>query len=475
MVACSINYYASAQNIELPHLENDIPTSIALDANGDIILAGYTKSFDDGSDQTYLAKLDYRGSVLWEQTMGNIYGDRIFDICIDDDQSIFITGETWLGFDSHYGRENLFVAQLDADGNLLAQNSYYAYHRDMGLRIKPTDDDHHIIIGYTKSMEDKTGEIMIVKINASLDTVWKTILGENRSVDYGFDILENEMGYMLIGSIGGFFNSVQDDYLTPRSRMYIAQLDFDGHLVWEHKYGGEGHDWIEQAVITDGGVYSIGSTQSIGNGSFDMLLLKTDFNGDSIFAKSYGNEYFEHGRSIVYHDNRLYLGGQKKSDSEKIGSAIYLVCTDLDGQVIWERTIESTESDKLVEMTLSNDGQSVYCLAQSENRDTHKDFWLFNMDLEGNISSITDIQYAKNNQVYPNPVSTVANIDVKEYTAELCDLLIYNEIGQLIDQKQSALSGSIFSFSTTNLSPGFYTYHLDIGSRKRIKGKFIVR
>jgi hypothetical protein len=47
MVALGLHYYVSAQNIELPHLENDIPTSIALDANGDIILAGYTKSFDD--------------------------------------------------------------------------------------------------------------------------------------------------------------------------------------------------------------------------------------------------------------------------------------------------------------------------------------------------------------------------------------------------------------------------------------------
>ena len=69
----------------------------------------------------------------------------------------------------------------------------------------------------------------------------------------------------------------------------------------------------------------------------------------------------------------------------------------MDGQVIWEKTIESTESDKLVEMVLSKDGQSIYCLAQSEHSDTHKDFWLFNMDLNGNISTLTDVQLAKNN------------------------------------------------------------------------------
>jgi hypothetical protein len=470
-----INFYASAQNIEIKGLKNDVPTSIALDANGDMILAGYTKSFDDGSDQAYLVKIDDRGDVLWEKTMGDIYGDRIFDICIDDDQSLFITGESWLGLGGVYGRENMFVAELDEDANLTNQRSYFGYHRDMGLRIKEVDHGNHIVVGYTKSMADKTGEIMIVKVNPSLDTIWKTILGEPRSVDYGFDMIESENTYLVIGSIGGFFNSVQDDYLTPKSRMYMAQLDFDGHLLWEKKYGGEGHDWIEQAVIAEGGVYAIGSTQSIGNGSFDMLLLKTDLNGDSLFAKSYGEAHFEHGRSIVYHNHRLFLGGQKKSDAEKMSSAIYLVCTDMDGQVIWEKTIESTESDKLVEMVLSKDGQSIYCLAQSEHSDTHKDFWLFNMDLNGNISTLTDVQLAKNNQVYPNPVSTLANIDVADYVRESCKLMIYNEVGQLVSQKQSVLSGSVFSFLVTNLNSGFYTYRLDIGDRKRISGKFIVR
>ncbi len=473
MVACSINYYAVAQNVELLYLENDIPTSIAIANNGDIIMAGYTKSFDDGSDQAYIVKLDYSGAILWEQTMGNIYGDRVFDICIDDDQSIFITGESWLGFGSQYGRENMFLAHLDMHGNLLEQQSYFAYHRDMGLRVKEIGGGNHIVIGYTKSMEDKTGEIMVLKIDQSLDTVWKTILGETRSVDYGFDIIENEVGYIVIGTMGGFFNSVQDDYLTPKSWIYLAQLSTEGSLVWEKKYGGTGHDWVEQGVLTDEGMYFIGSTQSIGSGSFDMLLLKTDFNGDSIFATSFGNEYFEHGRSIVYSDGRLFLGGQKKSDSEGNSSAIFLVCTDMDGYVIWERTIESTESDKLVEMALSKDGNSIYCIAQSENKDTHKDFWLFNMDTSGNIFSVTDIQLA-NNQVYPNPVSSQAYIDVDEFGTETCEILIYNELGQIVDREESVLSDRVFTFSTTNLGSGFYTYNLNIGNKKRITGKFIV-
>jgi len=474
IVAFSSNYYASAQNMEISNTYNDVPTSVALDGNGNIILAGYTKSFDDGSDQAYLIKLDASGIILWEKTMGDIYGDRIFDISVDDDQNICVTGESWLGFGNALGRENLFIARLDKDGGLLAEKSYYAYHRDMGLRLKETTDKNHIVIGYTKSMSDKIGEILILKINQSLDTVWQTVLGEEGSVDYGFDILEDEYGYVLIGTIGGFFNSVQDDYLTPKSKMYLARLGFDGRLVWEKKYGGTGNDWIEQAVLVNDNLYSVGSTQSIGNGSFDMLLFKTDINGDSIFAKSYGDEFYEQGRSIVFAGNRLFLGGQKKKDSELAGSVIYLVCTDLNGQTIWEKTIETSMSDKLIEMALSNNGNSIYCLAQSKHEDTHKDFWLFNMDLDGNISSFSELLYAGKGHVYPNPVSSIAHIGLDNYATKPCEIIIYNEVGQAVSRSQSKPLGNVFSFPTTSLSSGFYTYKLYIGNEKTMSGKFIV-
>ncbi|NOR88167.1 MAG: T9SS type A sorting domain-containing protein, partial [Bacteroidales bacterium] len=221
------------------------------------------------------------------------------------------------------------------------------------------------------------------------------------------------------------------------------------------------------------GIFLVGSTQSIGNGSFDMLLMKIDHQGDSLFSYAFGEEYYEHGRSILYSDDRLYIGGQKRADSEANSSAIYMVCVDLDANLIWERTIESSKSDKLKDMVLSTDGTAIYCLAQSEYEDTKKDFWLFTLDTSGQFFSVTDLNISSS-QVYPNPVISQANIDMDGYTSANCELQIFNGLGQLVLTKEGVISSQVYSFETTSLASGFYTYLLHIGNKKRMTGKFIV-
>ncbi|MBN1967727.1 MAG: T9SS type A sorting domain-containing protein [Candidatus Delongbacteria bacterium] len=452
---------------------NDIPTSIAITENDNLILAGFSKSFGDGSDQIFILECSKNGYLIWSKTLGNIYGDRPFDICVNSDNSICLTGESWLGFGGQNGRENMFLVHLDQFGNLLNQKSYDHFHRDMGLSVKETKDGGYIVVGFTKSNDDKYGEIMLVRVNENLEVVFERVLGEENSVDYGFDIIENESGYLVIGAIGGFFNSVQEDYRTELSKMYIAQLSPSGQLIWEKKYGGKGHDWVEQGLIINNDIYMVGATQSIGNGSFDLALFKINDIGDSLWLKTFGQSYYEQGRCIVYKDNKLYLGGQKRSDINKKNSAIYLVCTDLDGTALWEKTIETDKSCKLKDMVLSQDGQSLFCLAQLEDENTQIDYWFFTLNSSGNFISISDLNQIQN-QVYPNPVAGQASIKISEEENSKGELFIYNQNGQLVQRIENEISAQIFNFSAIELIPGFYTYLLNLGKGEVIMGKFIV-
>lgn len=465
--------YSYAQNQKYGGLKNDIPSSIAITENGQIVLAGFTKNFDDGSDQAYVMKLNQNGDVLWENTYGNKYFDRFYDVCINKDKSVVLTGETWLGFGDQYGPGQMIMVHLDPDGNLLKHKSFYLYHRDFGMAVKEVVNGGHIVVGFTKSMTDIYGDIMVVRVNQDLDTLWMRVLGDPFSVDYGFDVIENEAGFMIFGSLGGFFKSVQSDFRTEKSRIYVAQISKQGELIWQKKFGGGGHNWVEQVVANNDGIYMIGCTQSMGNGSFDMLLMKIDQEGDSLWSESFGGVFYEQGRSIVIQEDRIYFGGQKKKDTEEIGSEIYLVCTDLDGMLIWEKTISSSESDQLKEMVLSPDGNSILCVAQSEDFENNKDFWLFSLDTSGSFFSIPDIDF-DHHLVYPNPVSSVAYINVDNPSASKYELYIYNTKGQLVEQSESTMMGNIFRFSTSDLAVGFYTYRLIIGEKKSIQGKFIV-
>lgn len=461
--------FSWSQNFEVTGSENDIPTSMAMFSDGSLGLVGYTKSSDESNDQLYMIRSTTDGELFWEKAYGGFYGDRPYDICITPDDRVFITGESW----ALYGRENLFVAQMNEVGDLEIFKSYFQYHRDMGLKIDCLEDGSFILNGYTKSDEDDYGEIMITKLDAQLDIVWQTVVGMPSSVDYGFEIIANDMGYLAIGSAGGFFNSNQVDFTTPQSDILVAQLDHSGQVLWEDYYGGPGHDWLEEAVVVDEEIYLIGSTQSMGSGSFDMLLMKMSMEGDSLFAKSYGGIFYDQGRTIAYGNGKLFLGGVTKKENSAYASANYLLATNLDGDVLWEKVIESSGSDKLKRMVFNEEKRILHCLSSTENEESGIDFWLYTLNEEGQFSSISPL--TRNElKVIPNPVQSFAHIQLPNDSSQQSEIIIYNVNGQVVHQEIIDAHIHYYPFSVKKLSAGFYTFLIFLQDERRYTGKFIV-
>ena len=68
---------------------------------------------------------------------------------------------------------------------------------------------------------------------------------------------------------------------------------------FQSTFGGDSLD-IGNSVqqTTDGGYIITGSTGSYGNGDSDVYLLKTDANGDSLWAKTFGGANEDFGSSL---------------------------------------------------------------------------------------------------------------------------------------------------------------------------------
>jgi len=458
-----------AQNFEVSGSENDIPTSMALFSDGSIGLVGYTKSSDEPNDQLYMIRSTTDGALFWEKAYGGIYGDRPYDICITPDDRVMITGESG----SIWDRGNLFVAQINEVGGLEIFKSYPLYHRDMGFKINYLEDGSFILNGFTKSDDDDYGEMMITKLDAQLDIVWQRVVGEPSSVDYGFEIIENDFGYLAIGSVGGFFNSNQVDFTTVQSDILVAQLDHSGQVLWKDYYGGPGHDWLEEAVVVDEEIYLIGSTQSMGAGSFDMLLMKMSMEGDSLFARSYGGIFYDQGRTIAYGNGKLFLGGVTKKENSAYASANYLLATDLDGDILWERVIESTGSDKLKDMAFNEGKGLLHCLSSAEHEESGIDFWLYTLNEDGQFSSISPL--SRNElKVIPNPVQSYAYIQLPNDTNLQSEIIIYNVSGQVVRQERIDAYINYYPFSVKEFSAGFYTFIIYLQDEGKFTGKFIV-
>jgi gliding motility-associated-like protein len=101
-------------------------------------------------------------------------------------------------------------------------------------------------------------------------------------VGYGLFVQQTtDGGYIISGfAAGGSFGG--HDIL-------LIKTDANGNIVWNKEYGGAGNDWgnyVEQTP--DGGYIVAGYTGSYGAGANDLFLLKVDANGIKQWDKTYG-------------------------------------------------------------------------------------------------------------------------------------------------------------------------------------------
>lgn len=136
-------------------------------------------------------------------------------------------------------------------------------------------------------------------------------------------------GYIIAGSAGSFGNGASD--------VYVVRTDGMGEPIWTHTYGGPGLDQgVACRELADG--YVIAGWTSLGsNGSYDLLLIRTDLNGEQLWSKNYGTSAWDIGKALAVLPDGFLLGGVSYGPATPQGSA-YVVRTDLNGDTLWTRT-----------------------------------------------------------------------------------------------------------------------------------------
>ncbi len=227
------------------------------------------------------------------------------------------------------------------------QKVYGGTAMDNGNAVRKTFDQGYIIAGTTTSYGSGGRDILVIKTNSTGDTIWTKTFGGAIDNEYGFCVQQTtDSGYVVSG-VAASFNDVSGD-------MYIIKLNASGDTLWTRTYGGIGYEWgafINQT--NDGGYIIAGQTPAFGAGGFDAYLVKTDAQGNIIWTKTYGASALEIGSSVQQTaDGGYILTGQ--TDSYGAGSGDFLLLkTDASGNTQWTKAygIAGTEAGVSVKQT----------------------------------------------------------------------------------------------------------------------------
>jgi len=184
-------------------------------------------------------------------------------------------------------------------------------------------------------------------------------------------------GYIVAGETNSFSASYYSD-------AFLVKTDANGNIIWAKTYRGTDIDYAFSVQQTsDGGYIVAGWTRSFG--AYDIFLIKTDANGNIIWAKTYGEEDDDLAYSVQQTSDGGYIvaGGTRSFGAG--WDDIFLIKTDANGNVQWAKTYGGTYSDEAFSVQQTSDGGYIVAGSTLSFGAGWDDIFLIKTDANGNI------------------------------------------------------------------------------------------
>ncbi|PCH97829.1 MAG: hypothetical protein COB85_02440 [Bacteroidetes bacterium] len=175
----------------------------------------------------------------------------------------------------------------------------------------------------------------LVTSNVQAQNMFQNVLGGTGN-DYGyFSELTPDSGQITFGCSDGFGFGSND--------FFLVKTDINGDTMWAKAYGGVGSDIGRHMQQTsDGGYILAGETGSFGAGGTDIYLVKTDMNGDTMWTKAYGGTGNDFAWYVSETSDSGYIVSGYTGSFGAGGDDAYLLRLNSMGDTLWTRTYGST-------------------------------------------------------------------------------------------------------------------------------------
>ena len=307
----------------------DIGYSVCTTDDGNFLIAGSTESQypyirnNHGLSDFLLIKIDPEGNEIWQKTYGGSGNETCKSIKKSNNGGYILIGNSTSidgDLSNNYGAQDVWMLKINNEGQVEWQQNFGGSKDDFINNFTEDHEGNFVIIGETYSFDFDASEnhsgngardFFILKVSAQGHKIWNHCYGGSGD-EYARGIIEsNSNEYVVVGE--SYSNDGQATNNIGSADVWIIKLNStDGEIIWQKKYGSEGHDEPNDLILTfDNNFLFVGNTLPVQNfndvtqhyGDDDFWIVKL-LNNDcvkNLFLKTdmlYGNKNFSSSEII---------------------------------------------------------------------------------------------------------------------------------------------------------------------------------
>ncbi|MEQ1826588.1 MAG: SBBP repeat-containing protein, partial [Pirellula sp.] len=315
----------------------DTGRGIAVDSSGNVFVAGDTtttwgsavRAYTSGTD-TFAAKLNSSGNLVWNTFLGGSGTDAGRGITIDNGGNVYVAGDstaTWgTPVRAYTTGTDAYAAKLNSSGTLVWDSFLGGTGNDNGRGIAVDSSGNVYVTGDSnatwgspvRAFTAGSTDAYAAKLDSSGTLNWNTFLGSSVA-EFGYAIAIDTSGNVYVtGSSAGTWGTPVTAHTTGTDA-YIAKLNSSGNLTWNTFAGGTGTAIFRSIVVeSSGNIYVAGdSTASWGSPVWakstgtDATLTKFNSSGTRTWHTYIGGTGTDNGYGIAIdvNFNAYVVGG----------------------------------------------------------------------------------------------------------------------------------------------------------------------
>ena len=348
-------------------LGSEVLSALAVDSTGSLYAVGQTTGSiggqpNGGQFDGYLLKYQPSGALQWARTLSTAASDVITAVAVDADDNVYVAGYTYGAFagNTSSGSADGFVAKYSGSGTLLWLRQIGSSELDQftALAVDPTGGV--VVLGATEGgfglVMNRgpigTSDVVVIKLDASGQQVYAQEMGTDQNERPAGVAVDAAGGVYVVGSTNGMFSG---QTASGGYDLFLFKLLAGGSLGWLHQVGTAYDEHLSTALIdSKGSLLTAGWTRGsfagqLQIGGQDALLLSYTPDGKSQLTRQFGTSYNDVLNSLTRVGDTLYsVGSTRGAFPDQIPSGsfdIFVTRYNADGSIGWLSQFGTDQSD----------------------------------------------------------------------------------------------------------------------------------